>query len=68
MGSKIQKSPRRGQCPVCGERLGIFRRLKGKTFCTDEHEEQYLTDLRQLALVRLQDAGAESGRTKSTAV
>ena len=68
MGLKIQKSPRTGHCLVCGKGLGLFRRLAGKTFCTDEHEEQYLTDLRELALTRLEDAGAEPRRIRSTAV
>jgi hypothetical protein len=68
MSLKIQKSPQPGQCIVCGKRLGLFRRLAGNTFCTTEHEEQYLADLRELALTRLQDACAEPGHTRSTAV
>ncbi len=65
---KIQKSPRSGQCIVCGKRLGLFRRLAGNTFCTTEHEDEYLADLRELALTRLHDASADPGHTRSTAV
>jgi hypothetical protein len=68
MRLKIQISPQRGHCLVCGERMGFLRRLTGKTFCCDDHEQHYLADLRALAFTRLQDSGAEPSRTRSTVV
>ena len=65
---KSEKSPRGGHCLVCGKGLGLFRRISRNNFCSKEHEEQYLADLRELAVNRLLHFGAESGRTKSTTV
>jgi hypothetical protein len=52
-------------CLVCGERLGFLRHLTGKKFCTPEHQEQYLAELRGVEFTRLRDAG-EASRTDST--
>jgi len=68
MNVKSEKSPRGGHCLVCDKGLGLFRRISGNKFCSKQHEEQYLADLRELAVSRLQHFGAESARTRSTAV
>ena len=68
MDLKSEKSRRRGHCLVCGKGVGLFRRISGNKFCSKQHEERYLADLRELAVSRLQHFGAESARTRSTAV
>jgi hypothetical protein len=68
MHVKPQIPPQRGQCLMCGKRLGLFRRLTGSTFCCKAHDVQYLADLQAGALHRLQDSVAEPSRTRSTVV
>jgi hypothetical protein len=68
MRLRIQKSPLSGQCLVCGKDLGLLRRLQGAAFCSEEHQEQFLNDLGELGVTRLQDAEAGTVCSRSTAV
>jgi hypothetical protein len=47
-----------GKCLVCQCGLGFFRKLAKNRFCTDEHEQQYMAELKEVALGRLRNAGA----------
>jgi hypothetical protein len=59
---KIEKSSRAGKCLVCQRGLGFFRRLAKNCFCTDEHEQQYLAELKEVALGRLRVAASRLAR------
>ena len=43
---------------MCQCDLGFFRRLTKNRFCTDQHEEQYMAELKEVALGRLRNAGS----------
>jgi hypothetical protein len=51
------KGSKPGTCLVCQCNLGFFRRLTKNRFCTDEHEQQYMAELKEVALGRLRSAG-----------
>jgi len=55
---EIAKTSTPGKCLVCECDLGFFRRLSKNRFCTDEHERQYLAELKEVALGRLRSAGS----------
>ena len=59
---KIEKTAKPGKCLVCQRDLGFFRRLANHRFCTDEHEQQYMVELREVALGRLRSAGSMLAR------
>jgi hypothetical protein len=65
---KIRISLQRDQCLLCGKRLGFLRRLTGSTVCCDEHEQEFLADLRALAITRLEGAAEKPLREESTVV
>ena len=56
------------KCLVCGRTLGILRRRRSR-FCSNAHEQEYLTQLREVAILRLQNAAArlEAIRAASSA-
>jgi hypothetical protein len=56
MVAEIEKLSKPGACLVCQRELGFFRKLAKRRFCTDEHEEQYMTELKEVALGRLRSA------------
>ncbi len=43
----------RGRCLACGRILGLFRKLVNKHFCCNDHEQQYLEEMRALTITRL---------------
>jgi hypothetical protein len=53
---------RRGKCLVCAKRLSLVQRLMGRRFCCEQHQEQYLAELRALEFTRLRDAGERGSR------
>ena len=55
---KIEKNAKAGKCLVCHGDLGFFRRLTHNRFCTDEHEAQYMAELKEVAVGRLRTAGS----------
>ena len=55
---KTPKSSKRGRCLVCDRKVGFFRQLKGSRFCSAEHEQQYIVQLKELGIERLHKAGA----------
>jgi hypothetical protein len=55
---QIAKTSLPGKCLVCHCDLGFFRRLMKNRFCTGEHEQQYMAELREVALGRLRSAGS----------
>jgi hypothetical protein len=55
---KIEKTAKPGKCLVCQRDLGFFRRLTNQRFCTDEHEEQYMAELKEVGLGRLRSVGS----------
>jgi len=59
---EIEKIAKPGKCLVCQRELGFFRKLAKRRFCTDEHEQQYLAELKEVALGRLQSAGSRLTR------
>lgn len=59
---------RRGRCMACGSALGFFRSLTGSAFCCEEHQKQYLLELREAALNRLRNAGTGHKQTRFTVV
>lgn len=59
---EINKSSTPGKCLVCQSDLGFFRRLNKNRFCTDEHEQQYMAELKEVALGRLRSAGSRLTR------
>jgi hypothetical protein len=68
MHVKIRISLQGGKCLVCGKSVGFLRRRTGISLCCDEHEQQILSDLRELALGRLEAPVEEPDREESTAV
>lgn len=59
---EITKTSTPGKCLVCQCGLGFFRKLTNNRFCTDEHEQQYMAELKEVALGRLRNAGARLTR------
>jgi hypothetical protein len=59
---EMEKTSKPGKCLVCQRGLGFFRRLTKQRFCTDEHEKQYLAELKEVALGRLRSAGSKLAR------
>ncbi len=59
---KSKKAAKPGKCLVCQCDVGFFRRLTHNRFCTDAHEEQYLAELKEVAVGRLRTAGARLTR------
>ncbi len=55
---KIEKKAKPGKCLVCQAEVGFFRRLAHRRFCCDEHEAQYLAELKDVAVGRLRSAGS----------
>ena len=49
--------PKRGKCLACDVKLGLFRKLSKKRFCSNDHELKYLTELKEIAVMRLRSAG-----------
>ncbi len=47
------------QCLFCGSKIGYLRKLSGKEFCSDEHEQEHLRRQEELALARLMEAAFE---------
>jgi hypothetical protein len=62
MVAEIEKTAKPGTCLVCQSELGFFRKLAKHRFCTDEHEQQYMAELKEVALGRLQNAGSRLTR------
>jgi len=56
MGVQVQNSPNPKKCLVCQQSLGFLRRLAKRHFCSEKHEKQYLAELGEIAIVRLQTA------------
>lgn len=56
MHVRVQYSPDGKKCPVCEQSLGLLRKLKKNQFCCEDHQEQYLAELREIAVGRLQTA------------
>ena len=56
MRVRVQNRRHARCCPVCGIRLSLIRRLTGRRFCCESHEEQYLAELRELGVQRLINA------------
>jgi hypothetical protein len=53
----VSKNSRKGaKCLACQQPLGVFDKLAKRQFCCDEHEEQYLVKLKDLAVTRLHTA------------
>lgn len=50
------KSRKDAKCLACQQRLGVFDKLAKRQFCCDEHEEQYLAKLKDIAVTRLHTA------------
>jgi len=59
---EMGKTATPGKCLVCQHDLGFFRRLTKNRFCTDQHEEQYMAELKEVALGRLRSAGFKLAR------
>jgi hypothetical protein len=55
---EIEKASKPGTCLVCQRDLGFFSRLTNNRFCTVEHEQQYMDELKEVALTRLRTAGS----------
>lgn len=55
---KIEKKAKPGKCLVCQAGVGFFRRLAHQRFCCDEHQEQYMAELKDVAVGRLRSAGS----------
>ena len=53
---------------MCQCELGFFRRLTKNRFCTDQHEEQYMAELKEVALGRLRNAGSSLAPHEKTPV
>ena len=68
MRVKIRTSSKRGRCLVCNADLGFLRKLAKRRFCCDEHEQKYLTDLGDIAVMRLHSAGLRIDATRSSGV
>ena len=64
----VAEAPKGRSCLVCGSPLGILRRMSRKRFCCDEHQEQYLDELKQIAVERLQTARQRLDSTRSRRV
>jgi hypothetical protein len=62
MVAEIEKTSKPGTCLVCQRDLGFFRKLTKHRFCSDEHEQQYMAELKEVALGRLQSAGSRLTR------
>lgn len=62
MSVKIEKNAKPGKCLVCQREVGFFRRLTHNRFCTVEHEQQYMAELKEVALGRLRSAGSRLSR------
>jgi hypothetical protein len=62
MVAEIEKTAKPGACLVCQRELGFFRKLTKHRFCTDEHEHQYMAELKEVALGRLRNAGSRLTR------
>ena len=65
---KIEIASKLCTCLVCHCDLGLFRRLTKNRFCSDEHEEQYLAELKEVALARLRIAGSRLARQEKVHV
>ena len=52
--------PSSHQCLSCQNRIGWLRRFSHHRFCSQEHETQWLDELEQLAVARLQIARNET--------
>lgn len=46
------------RCLACRTRIGLFRRFSHQRFCSEEHEQLYLSELQTLAITRLHDSCA----------
>ena len=46
----------KGGCLTCQKKIGIFRRFRGHTFCSEDHERAYTAQLEELAVQRLREA------------
>jgi|SRR5581483_535181 len=59
---RLAKSPvpASHQCLSCRQRISLTRRLSHHRFCSEEHENQWLDELEQLAVARLQVARNET--------
>ena len=64
MRVKTEKPAKPGKCLVCQKDLGFFRKLTKNRFCTDEHEQQYMEELKSVALGRLQSAGSRLAQSE----
>src|SRR6266849_10814993 len=62
MVAEIEKTAKPGTCLVCQCDLGFFRKLTKHRFCIDQHEQQYMAELKEVALGRLQSAGSRLTR------
>jgi hypothetical protein len=68
MGVKTEKGSKAGQCLVCQRDVGFFRKLANNRFCSAEHEEKYMAELKDLALGRLETARTRINATRSDSV
>jgi len=50
---ETEKTVKPGSCLMCHNDVGLFRRLTKNQFCTDKHEEEYMDELKEVALGRL---------------
>ena len=55
---ELAKTAKPGACLVCRQDVGFFRRLTKNRFCSEQHEQQYMAQLKEVALGRLQTAGS----------
>ena len=61
----LKDSKKSGECClVCGNDLGLLRRLVQQWFCCQEHEQMYLDELQEVAVMRLRTLDA-IGRVQS---
>jgi hypothetical protein len=68
MVAEIEKTAKPGTCLVCRRDLGFFRKLTKHRFCSDEHEQQYMAELKEVALGRLRNAGSRLPRRDESLV
>ena len=65
---EVEKTANPAACLLCQRDLGFFRRMSKNRFCTEEHEQQYMAELKEIALGRLRSAGSRLTRHDKTHV
>jgi hypothetical protein len=56
MSKGVKQIRNNAKCLACQRPLGVLDRLAKRQFCCAEHEEQYQTKLKDIAVTRLQTA------------